>query len=34
MSGDKAGAKVALEAVTGAKADIAKYWLVYLAQRP
>jgi len=34
MSGDKAGARAALEAVTGAKADIAKYWLVYLAQRP
>ena len=34
MSGDKAGAKAAFDAVTGPKADIAKYWLVYLAQRP
>lgn len=34
MSGDKAGAKTALSAVTGVKADIAKYWLTYLAQRP
>ena len=34
MSGDKAAAKANLEAVTGPKADIAKYWLIYLAQRP
>lgn len=34
MSGDKTGAKAALEAVSGPKADIAKYWLIYLAQRP
>jgi tetratricopeptide (TPR) repeat protein len=34
MAGDKAGAKTALSAVTGPKADIAKYWLIYLAQRP
>ena len=33
MSGDKAGAKAAFEAVTGARADIAKYWLIYLAQK-
>lgn len=33
MSGDKAGATAALNAVTGAKADIAKYWLIYLGQR-
>jgi len=30
-SGDKAGATAALNAVTGARADIAKYWLTYLA---
>jgi tetratricopeptide (TPR) repeat protein len=30
--GDKAGATSALNAVTGARADIAKYWLVYVQQ--
>jgi tetratricopeptide (TPR) repeat protein len=30
-SGDKAGATAALSAVTGARADIAKYWLAYVA---
>lgn len=34
MAGDKAGAKAALDAVTGPKSEIAKYWLTYLAQRP
>jgi Flp pilus assembly protein TadD len=34
MAGDKAGAKAALEAVSGPKAEQAKYWLTYLAQRP
>lgn len=29
-SGDKAGAKAALSAVSGANADIAKYWLIYV----
>ena len=29
-SGDKAGATAALNAVTGPRADIAKYWLLYL----
>jgi tetratricopeptide (TPR) repeat protein len=29
-SGDKAGAKAAFEAVTGARAEVAKYWLLYL----
>ena len=33
-SGDKAGAKAALEKVTGARADVARYWLTYLASRP
>jgi tetratricopeptide (TPR) repeat protein len=32
-SGDKAGATAALNSVTGARADIAKYWLTYLAQK-
>jgi tetratricopeptide (TPR) repeat protein len=32
-SGDKAGATTALNAVTGARAGIAKYWLTYLAQK-
>jgi tetratricopeptide (TPR) repeat protein len=32
-SGDKAGATAALNAVTGARAGIAKYWLTYLAQK-
>ncbi|HLO19737.1 MAG TPA: hypothetical protein VK192_04505 [Sphingomicrobium sp.] len=31
-AGDKAGATTALKAVTGARADIAKYWLVYVQQ--
>jgi tetratricopeptide (TPR) repeat protein len=31
-AGDKAGATAALNAVTGARADIAKYWLVYVQQ--
>jgi len=30
-AGDKAGATAALNAVTGPRADIAKYWLTYLA---
>jgi Flp pilus assembly protein TadD len=29
-SGDKAGAKAAFEAVTGPRAEVAKYWLLYL----
>jgi len=29
-SGDKAGAKAAFEAVTGPRAEIAKYWLIYV----
>ncbi|MFL6720574.1 MAG: tetratricopeptide repeat protein [Sphingomonas sp.] len=32
-AGDKAGATAALNAVTGPRADIAKYWLAYLNQR-
>lgn len=32
-SGDKPGATVALNAVTGARADIAKYWLLYVQQK-
>jgi hypothetical protein len=32
-SGDKAGATAALNAVTGPRAGIAKYWLTYLAQK-
>jgi tetratricopeptide (TPR) repeat protein len=31
-SGDKAGATAALNAVTGQRADIAKFWLVYVKQ--
>ena len=31
-SGDKAGATAAFKAVTGARADIAKFWLVYVQQ--
>jgi tetratricopeptide (TPR) repeat protein len=31
-AGDKAGATAALNAVTGPRADIAKYWLVYVKQ--
>lgn len=30
-SGDKVGATAALNAVTGPRADVAKYWLIYLA---
>lgn len=33
QSGDKAGATAALNAVTGPNADLAKFWLVYLATR-
>jgi hypothetical protein len=29
-SGDKAGATAAFNAVTGQRADIAKYWLLYV----
>ena len=32
-AGDKAGATTALNAVTGPRADIAKYWLVYVNQQ-
>jgi tetratricopeptide (TPR) repeat protein len=32
-AGDKAGATAALNAVTGPRADIAKFWLTYLAQK-
>jgi tetratricopeptide (TPR) repeat protein len=32
-SGDKAGATTALNAVTGPRAEIAKFWLTYLAQK-
>lgn len=32
-SGDKAGATAALNAVTGPRAEIAKFWLTYLAQK-
>lgn len=32
-SGDKAGASAALNAVGGSRADIAKYWMVYVQQR-
>jgi tetratricopeptide (TPR) repeat protein len=32
-SGDKAGATAALNAVTGPRSGIAKYWLLYLAQK-
>ena len=31
-AGDKAGATAALNAVTGARSDIAKYWLLYVQQ--
>ena len=31
-AGDKAGATAALNAVTGPRSDIAKYWLVYVQQ--
>lgn len=33
-SGDKAGSTAALSAVTGANAEIARYWLLWLATRP
>ncbi|MEQ7872753.1 hypothetical protein ABDK56_01935 [Sphingomonas sp. ASV193] len=33
MSGDTAGAKAAFQAVTGPKADLAKFWLIWLGQR-
>jgi tetratricopeptide (TPR) repeat protein len=32
-AGDKAGAKAAFDAVTGPRADVAKYWLTYLATK-
>lgn len=32
-SGDKAGATAAFNAVTGARAEIAKFWLIYLSQK-
>ena len=32
-SGDKAGATAAFNAVGGSRAEIAKYWLLYLATR-
>ncbi|MFL6858851.1 MAG: tetratricopeptide repeat protein [Allosphingosinicella sp.] len=33
QAGDRAGAETALRAVTGQKADLAAYWLAWLAQR-
>jgi len=33
MSGDKAGASAAFGAVTGARQDLARYWLLWLSQR-
>ncbi|MCA1653985.1 MAG: tetratricopeptide repeat protein [Sphingomicrobium sp.] len=33
MSGDKAGATAALQSVGGAQAEVAKYWLTYVATR-
>lgn len=33
MSGDKAGAKTALTAVTGPRADLARYWLLWIDKR-
>lgn len=33
-AGDKAGATAALNAVTGPRAELAKFWLVYAATRP
>ena len=33
QAGDKAGATAAFKSVTGARAEIAKYWLTYLAQK-
>jgi hypothetical protein len=32
-AGDKAGATTALNAVTGPRAEIAKYWLLYVSQK-
>jgi len=32
-SGDKAGAAAALNSVTGPRADVAKYWLIYVNQK-
>jgi Flp pilus assembly protein TadD len=34
QAGDRAGAEAAFRAVTGARADVAGYWLVFLSQRP
>ncbi len=31
-AGDKAGATAAFNAVTGARADIAKFWMIYVQQ--
>ena len=33
MSGDKAGATASLQAAGGAQAEIAKYWMTYVATR-
>ena len=33
MSGDKAGATAAFNAVTGSNAQVAKYWLLFLSKR-
>jgi len=33
-AGDQAGATAALKAVTGANAELAQYWLLYLASKP
>ena len=33
-SGDKAGAKTALDLVNGDQKEVAGYWLTYLASRP
>jgi predicted Zn-dependent protease len=33
-AGDKAGATAALQAVTGARTEIAKYWLTYVSTLP
>ena len=32
-AGDKAGATAALNAVTGPRSELAKFWLIYLATR-
>jgi len=34
QAGDKAGATAAFNAVSGPRADLAKYWLIYLSTRP